>query len=299
MAVSASQLLAAATPRRVRLPERGVELALLDFGGAGPLALAHHANGFCKGMWAEVAHALRGRLRIVAFDARGHGDSTRPEGPHGFGWHDFALDFAALAAKLVAESGAPLALGIGHSFGGTSLLGAAHARPACFERLLLLDPVTPPPASARSPERIEHVRKMVERAQRRRSEWASRDEARAWLAERPLFAAFTETAREFYLLDGFREHADGRLALKCPGAVEAAVFEQGEFLDLDAWSAGLTAPALWLWAEQGNFSLARYEELAAAMRAARVERVAAGHLIPMERPDLAADAALRLLAATT
>ena len=294
----AAELLSSATPRRLRVPERGVEFALLDFGGAGPLALAHHANGFCKGMWAEVAHRLRDRLRVVAFDARGHGDSSRPEKPAAFGWPEFAGDFAALAARLVAESGAPLALGIGHSFGGTSLLGAAAARPELFERLLLIDPVTPPPPASRGPERAEHVRQMSERAGRRRGEWPSLAEARAWLGERSLFSAFTETALDLYLLDGLRQRADGSVELKCPGAVEAAVFEQGEHLDLAAWARGLAAPTLWLWAEHGNFPLALHEALAASMGAARVERVVAGHLIPMERPELVADAALRLLAAT-
>ena len=292
----ARELLAAATPRRLVLPERGVELALLDFGGPGPLALAHHANGFCKGMWAEVAAALGGALRVVALDARGHGDSSRPEGPRAFAWREFADDLAAVAERLVALSGRPLALGIGHSFGGTSLLGAAAARPALFERLLLVDPVTPPPLAERSPERAAHVSEMVDAARRRRSDWPSRAEARAWFAERSLFAAFTPTALDLYVQDGLRERGDGSVELKCPGADEAAVFEQGETLDLDAWTAGLSAPALWLWAARGNFSRTRYEALAATMRRARVVPVAAGHLIPMERPELVAEAARRLLA---
>ena len=291
-----TNLLASATPRRLRLPERGVELALLDFGGAGPLALAQHANGFCKGMWAEVAHGLRDRLRVVAFDARGHGDSSHPEGPAAFGWPEFARDFAALASLLVAESGAPLALGIGHSFGGTSLLGAAAERPELFQRLLLIDPVTPPPTVQRGPERAEHVRQMSDAARRRRSDWLSRSEARGWFRERSLFASFTPAALDLYLLDGLRDRADGGVELKCPGAVEAAVFEQGESVDVGAWVKGLAVPALWLWAERGSFPLALYETLAASMRDARVERVAAGHLIPMERPELVVEAALRLLA---
>lgn len=289
-------LLAAATPRRLMLPERGVEIALLDFGGGGPLALAHHANGFCKGMWAEVAHALRGRLRVVALDARGHGDSSRPEGPAAYAWPEFARDLAAVASLLVAESGAPLALGIGHSFGGTSLLGAAAERPALFERLLLVDPVTPPPPSSRPPGRREHVASMADAARRRRSDWPSRLEARAWFSERSLFSAWTPAALDLYVLDGLRESKDGGVELKCAGAVEAAVFELGEFVDLTEWTRGLASPALWLWAERGNFPLAFHERLAASMRTARVERVPAGHLVPMERPDLVAEAALRLLA---
>jgi pimeloyl-ACP methyl ester carboxylesterase len=290
----AEALLAAGTPRRLRLEGRGVEIAALDFGGSGPLALAHHANGFCKGMWAEVAGLLRGRVRVVAMDARGHGDSSRPDGPAAYAWREFAADLAAVAAQLVAETGRPLALGVGHSFGGTSLLGAESLAPGRFERLLLLDPVTPPAQAP--PERAEHIEAMVDAARRRRADWPSRAEARAWFAERSLFAAFRPEALDLYVLDGLRERPDGGVELKCPGAVEAAVFAQGEALDLPAWVRGLAPPALWLWAERGNFPLPYYQALAASMRAARVERAPAGHLIPMERPDLVADAALRLLA---
>jgi pimeloyl-ACP methyl ester carboxylesterase len=289
-------LLAAAAPRRLALPTRGVEIALLDFGGPGPLALAHHANGFCKGMWAEVAGLLRGRVRIIGMDARGHGDSSRPEGPAAYAWREFAADLAAVAAQLVAETGRPLALGVGHSFGGTSLLGAESLAPGRFERLLLLDPVTPPPLAQAPPGRAAHVESMVDAARRRRADWPSRAEARAWFAERSLFAGWRPEALDLYVLDGLRERPDGGVELKCPGAVEAAVFAQGEVLDLPAWVRGLAPPALWLWAERGNFPLPYYQALAASMRAARVERVPAGHLVPMERPDLVADAALRLLA---
>ena len=292
----AEALLAAGAPRRLRLAERGVEIALLDFGGPGPLALAHHANGFCKGTWAEVAALLRGRVRVVAMDARGHGDSSRPDAPEAYAWREFAADLAAVAQRLIAETGRPLALGIGHSFGGTSLLGAESLAPGRFERLLLLDPVTPPPAAQAPPERASHVESMVDAARRRRADWPSRAEARAWFAERSLFASWRPEALDLYVLDGLRERPDGGVELKCPGAVEAAVFSQGDALDLPAWVRGLTPPALWLWAERGNFPLAYYEALAASMRAARVERAPAGHLIPMERPDLVADAALRLLA---
>ena len=293
---TAQKLLAAGTPRRLRLAERGVEIALIDFGGPGPLALAHHANGFCKGMWAEVAGLLRGRVRIVAMDARGHGDSSRPEGPAAYAWREFAADLAAVAAKLVAEAGSPLALGIGHSFGGTSLLGAESLAPGRFERLLLLDPVTPPPPASVTPERAAHVESMVDAARRRRADWPSRAEARAWFAERSLFAGWRPEALDLYVLDGLKERPEGGVELKCAGAVEAAVFSQGEALDLPAWVRGLAPPALWLRAERGNFPLPYYQALAASMRAARVESAPAGHLIPMERPDLVAEAALRLLA---
>ena len=48
----------------------------------------------------------------------------------------------------------------------------------------------------------------------------------------------------------------------------------------------MKAPTLFLWAREGNFPRSVYETLAASMPSAIVEDVDAGHLVPMERPDL-------------
>jgi pimeloyl-ACP methyl ester carboxylesterase len=296
-AAEARALLARATPRRIALAE--VELALLDFGGPGAPALLHHANGFCKGCYALLAAALAPRVRVIAMDGRGHGDSSHPEAPGRYAWRLFAEDLAGVAERLIGQLGlARLPLAIGHSFGGTSLLGAAKRRPELFERIALVDPVTPASgAAARAPARAAHVGGMVERATKRRHEWPSRAEARAFFAERELFAGWHPTALDLYVLDGLRERPDGSVELKCPGTVEAAVFAGGEDVDVEAVARGNSVPALWLHAARGSFSRPRYEALAASMRDARVESLDAGHLAPMERPELVAEAILRFAAA--
>ena len=85
------------------LAQRGVEIALLDWGGDGPLVLMHHANGFCAGTLGLVAEALVPAFRVIGMDARGHGDSSKPEGPEAYGWDHFALDYLAVAERLAAE----------------------------------------------------------------------------------------------------------------------------------------------------------------------------------------------------
>lgn len=293
----ARALLARAEHRTFVLPARSVEIAALDWGGGGPLALLHHANGFCKGVWALVADALRARWRVVAIDARGHGDSSKPEGAAAYAWDTFAEDLLAVARPLVAaQGGRPIALGIGHSFGGTAMIGAAARRADVFERLLLIDPVIPPPPDpAFRPERQPHLRRLVDGARRRRARWPSRAAARAWCAERAFFAAWCPEAIELYLLDGMHEHADGSLELKCPGAIEAAVFAGSSSLDLFALAQRVRAPALLLRAERGDFPRPLYDMLAAAMGDARVDDVDAGHLVPMERPDEVVAAVDRLV----
>ncbi len=293
---TAVALLAQPQPRRLTLAERNVDIALLDWGGDGPLALFHHANGFCKGVWSLVAALLHPHFRVVAMDGRGHGDSSKPSEPGAYEWHHFTEDLVAVATTLADEHGdGSVALGIGHSFGGTTMMAAAAQQPALFDKLLLVDPVTPPPpASTPPPGRPDFIRRLVEGASERRAIWPSRTEARAHLGERSLFAGCDPRAIDLYVLDGLRERADGAVELKCAGATEAAVFAGSSNVDVFATAREVVTPTLFLWAKRGDFPRPVYETLAASMSHGHVETVDTGHLVPLERPDIVANAALRI-----
>lgn len=277
--------------RRLPLPQRGVEIALLDWGGDGPLVLMHHANGFCAGTLGLVAEALVPRFRVIGMDARGHGASSRPAGPEAWRWDEFALDALAVAEALAPAHGGRVAVGLGHSFGGTSMLGAAARRPELFERLVLVDPVLPlrDDPARHDPERAARVARLVTGARRRRSVWESRDEARAHFARRSLFRHWRPAALDLYVAYGLRERADGRVELACPGPVEAAIFGASGSLDVVALARRAAAvPATVLWAARGDFPRPVFARVFAAMPGARIVDADAGHLIPMERPELVA-----------
>jgi len=277
---------------RVALPARGVELAVLDWGGDGPLALLHHANGFCAAVWAPVAEGLRGHYRVVAFDARGHGDSSKPEDAEAYLWPEFGRDLAALADSLARECG-PVALGLGHSFGGTATLLAAAERPELFERVVLLDPVLFPRRAYESdPERRARAGGMAEGARRRRHVFPDRAAARKSWRRRETFARWDPRALELYLAEGLADRPGGGVELKCPGEVEAAIFERGASVDAIAEARRLRAPALLLHARRGAFPLPHFEELARAMADGRVREIDTGHFVPMEAPELVVREAL-------
>ncbi len=279
-------MLAEVRRRRVSLPGRGVELALLDWGGEGPLALLHHANGFCAAVWGPVAEGLRGSFRVVAVDARGHGDSSKPEDAESYHWAEFGRDLAALAATLAAESG-PVAVGLGHSFGGTATLLAAVERPELFERVVLVDPVIfPAHAFEADPERRARAGGMAEGARRRRHVFPDRAAAGASWRTRDTFARWDPRVLELYLAEGLAERPGGGVELKCPGEVEAAIFERGASVDAMAAARRLRVPALVLAARRGNFPRAHFEELARGMSDGRVREVDTGHFVPMEDPEL-------------
>jgi len=294
-------MLAGVERRRITLAPSGIEIALLDWGGDGPIALLHHANGFCAATWALVAERLRPHFRVIAMDARGHGDSSRPEGESAYAWPNFGRDAAAVAGRLADELRRPrIALGLGHSFGGTSLLIAAAEHPRLFERLVLVDPVLPPPPleTARiDPRRSERGDGLSERARRRREIFPDRETARRAWSEKPLFQDWDPRAFELYLQEGLRERPDGQVELKCASEVEAAIFSQGR--GFDTWQIAARVretPTLLLWAERGDFPRAVFEEVAKRMGDARIHDTPTGHLIPMEQPALVAEEALAFTA---
>jgi len=286
--------------RRVTLPETGIEIALHDWGGDGPLALLHHANGFCAALWAPIAETLRDRFHVVAMDARGAGDSPLPDvgaGENPCAWEDMARDLGGVADALLAESGdRQLGLGLGHSFGGTLTLLAEAARPGLFARIVAVDPVTPPPPEMLAALPASKGPELAERARRRRSTWPDRAAARAHFAERELFRHWTPRALDLYVAEGLADRPDGQVELKCSPEAEAAVFGGSGTLDVFKAVTGLRPPVLLLWAKHGNFPRLAFERLAAGMVDARIEDVDAGHLVPMEQPDVVAAAIRRFIA---
>jgi pimeloyl-ACP methyl ester carboxylesterase len=286
--------------RRITLPHTGRVTALLDWGGAGPLALLHHANGFCAALWDGVAQQLRADFHVVAVDARGHGDSARPPDGDDFSWSDMADDLVAVAEQLLADSGQrSVALGLGHSFGGTLTLAAAGRRPGLYERALLVDPVILPPMTFEAAMKRAAENGLAERSRKRRHVWKDRADARAFFAEKELFAQWQDAALDLYVAEGLRERSEGQVELKCPGEVEAAIFERAHTLDIFAAASAVDIPVRLLWAANGDFPRVIYEQLVAQMDEGSVADVAGGHLVPMEAPTHIAEAVVRFVSETS
>lgn len=286
---------------RIALGDPAVEISLLDWGGDGPIALLHHANGFCAATWAPVAEGLRSRFHVVAMDARGHGDSSRPEGAEAYTWPHFGSDVAAVARWLVAETDRAIALGMGHSFGGTALMLAAASQPQLFERLVLVEPVLPPPLAVEAsvdPKRAERGGDLIEGARRRRQVFPDREAVRARWSTKDLFRNWDARVFELYLAEGLRDRPDGQVELKCSSEVEAAIFSHGRGFDCWEVASRVSTPALLLWATRGDFPRAAFEEVAKRMADARIHDTQTGHLIPMEQPDLVVGEALAFSAGT-
>lgn len=117
---------------------RGVSLQVYEWGDpeATPVVLCHgmfdHGRGFDL-----LAPHLAERFRVVAFDARGHGDSDWADA---YSWWADVGDLARLLGSL----GRPAHL-VGHSKGGGQATDAACHVPGHVRQLVNIDGFGPPP----------------------------------------------------------------------------------------------------------------------------------------------------------
>lgn len=127
-----------AGPRDRFVTASGLRLRYRDWGGPGPVLLALHGAAAHAHWWDAVAPLLRGRLRVLALDWRGHGRSAWPR-PASYRTADFAGDLRQVVDRLTGSPGGPMPIVAGHSMGGHVALAFAAWHPAHLAGLIVLD----------------------------------------------------------------------------------------------------------------------------------------------------------------
>src|SRR5256885_14892455 len=103
-----------------------------EWPGGPPGALLMHGIGNYGRYWDFFADAIDGRLRLVAPDARGHGESAKPA--DGYRPRDFVGDAVAVMDATRLER----AIVVGHSMGGFHATALALAPPGRGRALRLV-----------------------------------------------------------------------------------------------------------------------------------------------------------------
>ena len=196
----------------------GVRINVWDYGGEGPALMLAHCTGTHGRIWDPLVPALLARFHVYAYDTRGHGDSDKPRDPKSYRWDHSGMDLLAVIDALGLGAGV---LAAGHSAGAAHICYAEMRRPGTFSRAVLLDPIIGPAETFRGPN------PMAEKSRRRRNEFDNHDVAVRRFASKPPMNAWAPEALEAYVRFGTFEQADGRIRLKCPGEIEAAVYEGG------------------------------------------------------------------------
>ena len=202
----------------------GSQIAGYELGGSGEVVLIAHATGLCGAMYQLFADHLADRFRVVAFDFRGHGDSSASPDID-YGWDRMAEDVAAVTEHIGAET----IHGFGHSMGGAALLLTERNVPSTFASMFLFEPIIFPDDVSKEGQNV-----MGAAARRRRAEFDSRADVLYRYAGRPPFNQIHAGFLAGYVDNGFSEQPDGRVRLKCLPEVEAQIFENGRQIELSA-----------------------------------------------------------------
>lgn len=246
-------------------------------------------NGFCGGVYWPFLQRLLSPWSLWTHDQPGQGDSDNPVAFSG------ADDWTARQCAVLDAAPRRPRIAIGHSFGAIMSLRLALARPQAFRALVLLDPVAFPPAMLAA-IRLMHLtgrHPFARAALRRRSHWAGRAEARAYLQGRGIYQGWSDASLEAFV-DHAMQETDAGWQLRCPPALEAQIYGRSAG-GYRAALRQLQIPILFLYGA-GSYPFMPTAARHAARCGHTVQALPGGHCFMQEDPQAAADAVRRFLA---
>ncbi|KAJ2655778.1 hypothetical protein IW148_005917 [Coemansia sp. RSA 1199] len=265
--------------------------------------LLAHANGFHKELWEPTLTRMfshNGDWAIdqaVALDSYNHGDSaltnrtsisTETDSP----WFLNARDLLAIVEQL--DSPHPV-VGIGHSWGASSLLLAEIMSPHTFAGVVATDPVLfrKPTSNA----------KLREATMKRRAAWPDLRTARSYFEPHAFFSLWDPRVLDLHIKYGLETVPDGKsgdeLVLKCRPSNEAAVYagalHASPFATDHLWK--IQCPVAFLTGEKSPMCPPTHvQDITKNMSdCVRFVMPNAGHLLVHEDPDATADHYVRIL----
>lgn len=278
-------------PRSSFVDLNGLRLHTLDWGGDGPPIVILHATGFLGRIYRPLAERLRAIGHVYSYDQRGHGDSSAaPDGV--YTWDATMRDLEGF----ITAMGWSGVRAIGHSAGATAIGSLACERPDLIARAVLLEPVVF--ESAVAPE-LNWRNPFIERTLKRRREFDSVEAMFSNFENKPPYDTWRKEILHDYCEFGTRATREGKRELKCAPEVEAKFYETSRDFDGLGRILRCAAPLLVVFGQRGDSLGASLSgKVAQQIRNGRVIDVAdAGHFMPMEQPEYAADLAVEFLTA--
>lgn len=288
--------------------------------------VAAHATGFHKEIWETTFRYIISSMEsshrldideIWAIDAVNHGDSAlmnQSKYSDVFEWSDHSRDILNFMVNYLPnmiaggcdptlsqvpeeisrhrlENGfdSRVVVGLGHSFGGCTLMRTALHAPRLFSSLIMVDPVMYPSYAFRG----QYIGQLIKGALSRRDQWPDREAAKAGLLKSPFFKAWHPDVLSDYLKFGIYECQDG-VRLKCSGHQEGVTFGECSRLPSEVWgllpSLDERIPIRWIM-DSTNASATAGEEITQRTvwrrpaNSSNIRLMGAGHLIPQEAPQ--------------
>jgi esterase len=266
-------------PDRSTVMRDGVELVYWTWAGREPATLLLHGIGNYGRYWSFFADAIAGRLRLIAPDARGHGESGRPADGYA------PADFVADALAVLDASGVDRAVVVGHSMGGTHAIHLA-ARNADRVRGLVIVDASPEPLAEGS---TRAAKLLTDRPER----FGSREEARAYIGRTS--PGYRDEVYENRVEFAFRSDGGAFVWRSDPQALRKIIAARDSPAERWDLLEAIACPTLVV---RGTRSNVLSEEIArritSALADGRLMELDTGHNVALERPRELADAVVAI-----
>jgi pimeloyl-ACP methyl ester carboxylesterase len=258
-----------------RLFSRGaVALRAWEWPGDPPTTLLLHGIGNYARYWDFLADAVAGRLRLIATDARGHGESGKPA--DAYAPQEFVADAVTLMDALALDR----VVVVGHSMGGTHAIRLAAAYPERVGRLVVVDAGPEP-----MPEGSERARRL---SLARPDRFASAADALGYLrSTSPGYGEDVYANRMRWL---FREDMGG-LTWRSSHDALASIMSGSRHGDLWDVLSAIRCPVLVVRGTRSNVLSADVaQRMIKTLTDGRLVELDAGHNVALDRPQELADA---------
>jgi pimeloyl-ACP methyl ester carboxylesterase len=185
--------------------------SIYEFGGKpdAPIMQLALANGFSPQTYTPLLESFTEHYRVVSLPPRALWDGNH-QPSETQAWRELADDLLAGMDAYNLNN----VIAVGHSFGGIASALAAIKQPKRFRALILLDPTIMPTLFMNVVRLLRLIGAedripLASGALRRRSRFASVDEAFHYFKGKRLFADWSERAVRLYAEGGLRSAADG------------------------------------------------------------------------------------------
>ena len=264
-------------PTSHKISARGITLRYVDWRGDGPTMLLLHGDMRTSRSWDAVSRRLSSDYRVIAMDARGHGDSDWT--PRGYRFSERVTDLAAFCDALGLRD----VIGVAHSTGGVVMSLCARKHPGTFSRLALMEPMVVVD---------DRFHKMVAgREHAERTTWESRDELHDYLKNHPATANWhPEALRDVVAHEAYKRD-DGLFDMKWSSATFNWADRDGDHVDLKPVFAALGLPILFIRSSGHQTRIKELNEVQDGIpdfHRLTIENT--GHNMYMERPEAIAQA---------
>ncbi|HOQ32999.1 MAG TPA: alpha/beta hydrolase [Candidatus Hydrogenedens sp.] len=262
-----------------------IRLSIYDFGGKGlPIIFCHFTGGLGK-LWHSVITPLREKYHCFAFDARGHGDSSKPLELEWYDWNEHLSDLIAVIKYIRELTNSDCIFGVGHSFGSACLSQAVvkTQKYILWKRIALIEPIL-------GPENFDFRKmKMSEIARKRRGYFESEEQIEAILRKKQPYKNWDNEAWNIYKKHGFINSKSCEYYLKCSPEIESYQYLYGNPSGWFERLKKINTPVLLIYGKNSELLPLSNYQLKQMKNAYLLKIPEVGHFFPQEKPSRLAE----------